>query len=755
MAVSVKYTQLIITASCTTVFFLSPVARPAGTIPTAQDIDRCAEAATRSMQDFMQESFEPRLRYEFKGQFLTQHNRQNLRALAKTAGKQLKQIAQNQHELKQQIEDYDGNDWDSRYGKTGLWRKLDRDLYITRLSTCELDFYLALCAQQPQRNRILHTILDRANSLDQTRNIPYAHFLKAKALALLARTDPAYKLPAEKQFDLLTARSDMPQPLAFRTAMERIRPRGPGQPDELRRLTQAIAKSDHSDDIELVLSLAFLQRRCDPAAFENTVRKWPRIEDFLGSCILSELSRQVEEGRLEPQNFSVFEAELAARTAWKNMPQRHRMRLDYLASIERFQTPLILYVTAVAFADSSPPKAADLLLKAGRLQPQTRSHRFHLPASQIAKQAAQLAYNSAVKDRRHCPLALEAFENYSRIAGDKIDPDLEYLFSTMLQLCGRAEKSKKLLQKIACGPSGKWRNRARLDLITQAIQEKPQEKQHRRAELLKKLETLIADCKDKNEYRLRAKALAVYCPLLLEAEDKNSAQKVLAAITEADADSDPNLNVFKSISLRRLGRLNESVGCLLSAVPTDHCRHVPEAMELLWAVIDRVDELAGNDSTLMTNCKELSQICHDCLSSKEKQQAALLLVEISTFLTEESEKRLPYAEMLLDSAAENGLYDDVDFIRCRARLLTRHGKFDEAARLWRKIAQIRKTESAPPNQRGWKWWRAKYYELYCRAKHPQTDKASLSHTIEVIENSFRDIPPLWAQKLNSLIGEIK
>jgi len=38
----------------------------------------------------------------------------------------------------------------------------------------------------------------------------------------------------------------------------------------------------------------------------------------------------------------------------------------------------------------------------------------------------------------------------------------------------------------------------------------------------------------------------------------------------------------------------------------------------------------------------------------------------------------------------------------------------------------------------------------CLAKIPRPHKKDILHTIEVLENSFADIPPLWAEKLNSL-----
>ncbi|MHC4620935.1 MAG: alkaline phosphatase D family protein [Planctomycetota bacterium] len=742
------YKPKVVATVYTAAFFL--FAPPADAVPSAADIDKLARAASLTTETFIQQTFESRLRYEFNGEFLTPQDKGSLHKLAEAAGQRLQAIEKKQQQLKQQIEEYKRDDWDNRFGATGLWRKLRRNLYVTSLSKCEVDYYLALSAQPPRRNRILRTILDRTDSLDKSYATPYAQLIKARVAALFSRTEPAYRLPAKRQFDLLMERSDIPQPIALRAIVERIKSFGPTKPHELDALAQTIAKSDYSDDIELVLSLALVQRRYDPPALEKTVRKWPQIEDFLGSCVLSELARQIGQGQFDLEKISVFEADLAAQTAWKNTARAHKMQLDYLTSIDKFQTPLTFYVTAVAFADSSPAKAVNLLVKAGRLQQKNESNRLKMQASEIARQAAQLAYNLFIQDRRHCQLALNAFDNYCKAAPNSIDERLEYNYTIVLYECGRNENAAELLQKIADSPGGKYRNRARFDLITRAIEEKRHKKQTQRNKLLTRLNTLIADCTAANEYTLRTKALAIYCPLLLESRDKTSAQKVVDAVSEADADNDPNLRVFKSTALRQLGRLNESVRCLLLALYDDRCAHSAEAMALLSAVLGRIEELENSDPRLTPDYKKLAQICYDCLSGKQKHKAALFLIEISTFLPGELHDRESHFENLLDSAAKAGLSHDIDFLRCRARLLTAHRKFDHAARLWAQIAHTHRNEPAGPNRRSWKWWRAKYYHLYCLAKRPQTDKASLSHTIEVIENSFRNIPPLWAQKLDSL-----
>jgi len=755
MGTSIKCSPKIITALCAAFFFSSLPANPANTIPTAEDINSLAETARLAADAFMRESFQLRMQYEFSGQFLTRNDKENLYTLAKRAGDRLQAIAESQRKLKKQIEDYQGDDWDNRYGSTGLWRKLSRDLYVTTLSKCEIDFCLALSSQQLQRNKISQDILAQINSLNQIRNIAYSQFLRARTLALLARTDPAYKPLAKKEFDALMLRSDMRHSTVFRIAIERIKLFGPTKPAQLEKLAGELAQSSCADDLELVLSLAFLQRRHDTDAFEKIVQLRPETESFLGSLILWNLSCQIKAGKLTEQTLqqiTVFEAELAVQQIRNNISEEHQMLLDHLAGIDKFQTPLILYVTAVTLADSSPTKAVKLLVKASRLQQLQKSGRLDIEACEISEQAARLAYNLLVQDLLHCQLALVAFENYCATAGEGIEAELEYLYTIVLNDCGRTTKSKELLQKIADRPAGYWRNRAKLDLIGQAIKQEQKNSRQQSSKLLEQLRNFILDChgQDKKNNKLRKEAITIYCQSLLELKNEVSAQSVLTILAEAETTYGINLNLFKAQAFQQLRRLDESAHCMLLAIQDDSGSLAGEVIELLSEVVDTIDELklqAVDFGKTIQDCKKLAEFNHKYTNNR---QSGLLLAEISTFTADKDKEKLSEVKKLLDNITVDGNANDVDVLRCRARLLTEQGKFGKAVKLWDKICEIRKSQLTSANQRSWKWWRAKFYELYCCAKISQTEKEKVLHTIEVLENSFTDIPPLWAEKLSSL-----
>ena len=315
------------------------------------------------------------------------------------------------------------------------------------------------------------------------------------------------------------------------------------------------------------------------------------------------------------------------------------------------------------------------------------------------------------------------------------------------------QRNKILLEKIANRPTGHWRNRAKLDLITTAIQQSQPINRERRSELLKQLDNLITDCRRRNEdNKLRTEAINVYCRLLLQSKEKASVRKVMDILTNVEIAIDPNLNLFKANSLRQLGKLDESAQSLCEVANSNSYKYT-EAMELLSKFIEKIDyyqaKLDGFPK-MVKNCYKLASYCRDHAGEGDNRRIALMLAEISTFVTEKEQRKSFLASELVNSLAKQGDASDISLLRCRARLLTAQGKFAEAVRLWAQIAKIHKNETNGAYQRTWKWWRAKFYELDCFAKMPQTEKQGVLHTIEVLKSSFTDIPLLWAEKMDLL-----
>jgi len=186
------------------------------------------------------------------------------------------------------------------------------------------------------------------------------------------------------------------------------------------------------------------------------------------------------------------------------------------------------------------------------------------------------------------------------------------------------------------------------------------------------------------------------------------------------------------------------------AAENKDCADADEVLELLSEVIDEIEQYETKANSFVETVQDYEKVakfCHDCL---HQRRSSLLLAEVFVLTSAKDEERLSEAEKLLDKVAQDKNVNDVNLLRCRARLLTAQAEFDQAARLWVQAANMQKAESSSAKSRSWKWWRAKYYEIYCWSETPGTEKADVIHTIEVLENSFIDVPPLWAERLNSL-----
>ncbi len=267
------------------------------------------------------------------------------------------------------------------------------------------------------------------------------------------------------------------------------------------------------------------------------------------------------------------------------------------------------------------------------------------------------------------------------------------------------------------------------------------------------MDGFITDLRRREEDdKLRTEAINIYCRLLFDSKQIASAPKVLDILGKTEIEADPNLNVYKSKALRQLGKLDEAAVCLCEIAGSNINKYT-EAMELLSEFIDKIEyyqAMFEDFSKITKDCYTLACYCWDYGRTEDSRRAALILAEISTFITEKDKSKSSAACELVDSWIQKGDTNDIDLLRCRARLLTAQGKSAKAARLWAQLANMQKIKSRQKNQQSWKWWRAKFYELDCFSKMPQTDNRGILHTIEVLENTYTDIPPLWAEKLNLL-----
>jgi len=721
--------------------------------PNTAEIEKLSEAVRAVVETFEREGFESRMRYLCEGAFRKYSDKEKLRRSAEAAIEKLRAIEQDQKELKSQIEHYQDADWDQRFGQTGLWRKLAGDIHKTALNRCEIQFYQALSENGSNRKKILLVILEEVSPLEETFLCADAQLLRVRILGALGQTEANYSKAAINELERLLARPDIPERIYFGAAIEKIKLKAGGRNDLLNSLTGKIEKSPCGSDPEVVLPAAFVMLRHNSLArLGKTILKNPRVKDFLGSLILEELEESFKSGKLTNSRLlrtAVFDVELAAAAAGKDQAKDHKVLLSRLLEIEKFQTALITYVTATALAETRGNESAALLIKSSRLQRAKKSPLLNVEAHLIAKQAAQLAYKNYISNASTPKETLEAFENYFEIAANKTDERLEYLYSVVLRNCGQPEKAKKQLEKIVSKSVGSYANRAKLDLILYQLRQEKTDDPAAKIEIIPRLKDLLAGCGEtKADSEIAAEAAVICNRLLIDSKDRNLAQQILDMFARYD-NSQPEIEVLRSKALRRLSRLHESAKCMLRAVEENGCRYEDDARGLLRQIVDEIDYLQAksNFAAALRDYKQLAKFCCECT---EDTKSKLLLIEIEIVTADKSSKTPALVSDILKNYAAGTEAENIDLLRCRARLLTETEDFSGAGRLWAQIAEIQKNLQSHPNEPGPKWWRAKFYEIYCRAKLPETEKEDVLHTIDVLKNSYSRSPQFWLEKFNLL-----
>ncbi|MGB7582303.1 MAG: hypothetical protein WBL85_07665 [Sedimentisphaerales bacterium] len=655
----------------------------ADSLPTVQDINDAAQKAKQTYNSFFTQTFIIRMQYEYSGRFLNPQDKDALCKVAQQTSADLEQIANTQSAMKQAIESYQKDDWETLFGQTGLWRKLAADLTNTQTGKLEIDYYLAQIAGNRETEQQLFKIL---------------------------------------------AKSDLSHCALLKASLEKIKYLGPSGPNELDDITDSLAKSDCSDDPEMLLTLAILQNKYAPDTLQNTLLHSSQTGNFLGKIILADLSSGSDLNSLNP-----LTAELVAYAASTTNFPAHKELLLAIADADKLKTPGTLCITGRSVIESDPGKAIELLMESSNLQLRQKEPLLDIDVRGTAEYAARLAYDSFTQKNVDCNLAIAAFDNYAHITSDKMAEEMQYLYGEILFDCGKTQEASEIFTRLTNDPKTIWHDKASLELLKIKINAG-------RKEAIPQLRNFVLNCTGQDEQKrlLRLEAMDIYCRTILGSDINDSAAQVLNLLDTAEQTPGLRYDLFKAQALHQLGRLEESARYMSKAVIGDSNSSTALAAQIASDTIDKIElwQKDANDfNELLLNCDTLAEFAH---KSNNNIQTNLLFAETSIlqgkiFLT-------PF------SPDEN----DVTWLRVQARLLMAQEKFEQSAKLWAKIAELRRNETPAQTQKSWHWWQAKFYELDCLAKSPQADKQNIAHAIDVLCGSYPQIPAPWAEKLDIL-----
>jgi len=403
---------------------------------------------------------------------------------------------------------------------------------------------------------------------------------------------------------------------------------------------------------------------------------------------------------------------------------------------------MVLYAAGISVADSAPEKAIKLLTEASTLQQKKKYWLIDIEADRTAEQAAQLAYDSFTQKDIDCTLAIAAFDNYTLIASDKITEQMQYLYGTLLLDCDKTQGASEMFTRLANDSKTIWQDKASLELLKIKINAG-------REETLPQLRNFILNCTGQDEQKrlLRLEAMDIYCRAILGSDINDSATQVLNLLDTAEQTPGLRYDLFKAQAFQQLGRLEESAQYMSKAVIEDSNSSATLAAQIASYTIDKIElwQKDANDfNELLRNCDTLAEFAHKSANSR---QTALLFAEVSTLEGKRGQPALSTVEGAPFGPADE---NDITWLRVQARILMVENKFDQSAKLWAKIAELRRNEAPTQTQKSWHWWQAKFYELDCLAKSPSADKQNIAHIIDVFRSSYPQIPAPWAEKLDIL-----
>jgi hypothetical protein len=705
-----------------------------------QDLDSLANQARYIADEFMQQSVELRLGYEYRQGFTSDADAQSLRQLARKATSELEDILRQQEKMKKQIENYSGEDWDRRYGDSGVWRMLTVDICSTVVLRCQIDCYLAAASPQHEQAGILNNSLDQLSRLPESANVL---LVKADVYSLLGRSDQGSKELAAELYRKILIADKTPDEIYFPAAVAAQKLNPPESVQVLDELAARILRSKCKDNFELNMTLAFLQRRSgSTAVLAKAVRRWPQARVFVGRLILSDLMAQPSP---RVSGLSVFDVDCVAAAALQDNPAKYQNLLEAMSQTPDFQTGRILYAAAIANSEKSPAMAIELFIKASGAAREPNDG--YEPPAAIAKQGAVLALNFFKNEPAKCELVKHAVENYFALADNLIDEKIEYSYGDVLSDCGDSSAAEKLLQKIAARTGSAFGRRARLDLLTLALNKETSFEG--RIKVAGQLSDLIKFFDSEPQVCIDAKTL--YCRVMLDTNSPQAAQTVINVLETAPKMPDSSGAIFKSQALFQLGHLSEAAKALVAA-DVNVCDCQVHAINLLMRYADRIDEYAQSDSNIET-FHELGCRVIECSDEQGPRYVVVLYAQAAVFAAHSQRDKLDAVEKVLDSLDRAFSENNMDVLTVRARLTAALGNYEEAAKRWGAICEMLKAQPSEPLQHSWHWWQAKYFELENSLKMPNASRGEITHSVEVLQSSFNQIPPFWDKKLRSLAAQ--
>ncbi len=735
----------------------------ANQLPSAGEIEKFSRASATAFDTFITETFLPRAQLEYSGRFINTQDPKNISDHAKTTCDALTKILQSQLITARIIEEYEGDDWDKLYGGTALWRTSVTAARQTRWRICVVDYHHGIASTGIKKEELLKKVIS------QTSEKTSFSVNEKKLLNTRARWAAATGKNSEntiRRLDSLIASSNIDNEVFYQAVIMRMKLSARTNAEQLTALADTLKKGKLNNNFELLLKLALEELKIGgDKIIKSIASKHPVVADFSSQLILASIISNAKNPQLlniTLKTKTPAEARLAAFIAIKEKNSKYAAVFKQMSSIEKFQCSEVYLAAAESCRKTEPLKALGFYLEAIKKTKTTKDSWLKDSPSQIARRRARLAYGLYYDDSKYYKTAKEAIELYMQEASNDQDKDeteyeeLTYLYASMLIESGDCKIAAGILKKIAAG-GGNFQNAARLDLIFCKIKNsKPGSPQ--RKELINALKIYIDKhtAEKKEQPKIKTQALNLYSRLLLEEGGPVNAAAVLKVL-EGIAPQTPDTKVIKAAAQAEIKDIVKAIETLANAIEKATPKDTPKDAPLLAAAltaeiledIDEYEDKTKDFAAFTQKCYELARYS-ERMSADENQREGFQKVplELSIIKAGKGKESTNVAQYLLKEHSK-GKQNDIDYMRCRARLYMNQGRFAEALKIWTAIARARKPRSHSADKPK-KWWRAKYYALECYSKISDPKNNDLNRAIKILTSTNKNIPKFWKKKLTNL-----
>ena len=667
-------------------------------LPDEQDLTNLQRKTSASWNRFEGRAFTALLDY-YDGGFSSQETSQALYQLTVEYENILKNIHSEQISYKRLIEQYEGDDWDNRYGKNSLWRRFDSLTNQTSYLIAKCLYYRALCATSQQLQIITDDIMQKCAAISDGVNALYREILEAQVYLLLRRGNEGYFDEIFKRLDSVQRSMDSTTELYYEMWMCRLEMLKPFSKSQLNTVIKNFQTSPQAENALIAMRLAFLELQIgESRLLEKNLEKLPPVAEIIAKSRLSAAMAKLDEGKTTEYISSLthFEKQLLAAASLDKKDRRFDTIISSFGIGSGNEDRVLSYVAAVKNVDYNPQIAFEAAIASLSKPAFTGNILSDITDLEVLSVAVKAGF-PILKNNQFTEKVVDIFEQYKQLAGSEVNDAVIFAYAAeMLEI--KKNRAMDILTELYEG-QGEYADKALFELLVVRFNDGEEIKDDiaglydRRDETDKKFFTEVAD--------LYSRQLAT----------NGQADKALNILTDG---YDKDCNFHSDCGLYVLEKFLEKTEFYTAENPVK-------------PIIDAV-KISG-------------MIAHN---QHQNANIKLVSIEIAVISGENTEKIGEFPDF-------EDKYNSMLFSRSKARYLHAKGEYFEAAFIWGRIANSLIAIENPPI---WRWQRAKYYQLECGKASDKVSDEDILHSIGVLQVNPNWVDGYWAQKLEELKQQV-